>query len=154
MASGVFDDIGNFLAFTKNEKPSFFEIALGDTVISRAMNGHDHVLDCYGIAAPTNLSRNEQLNFINSIIVTTVLYREGMRASNSTNQGKILSRYLRYIFMLNESKGVSQQQIEVAIISFEISKYGESTKVANNILGDIATKANHFKKTLEKQLLN
>jgi hypothetical protein len=148
--SGLFQDIGNFLAFQKDGEDAFLEVALGDTVIQRALCGYDHVLDCYQMKIPSVLSRIEVLNFKNSIIVTTVLYREGLRASNKNIQERILSKFLRYIYMLTVSKGVSPRHIAEAISSFEDGYWGYRSDVEPIVLADLERKAASFKKTLSQ----
>lgn len=151
--TGSFDDVGNFLAFTKDGELAFLEVALGDTVILRSMKGLEHVLDCYDVVTPEGLSRIEKLNFTNVVIVSTVLYREGLVASNISNQARILSKHLRYLFMLKNHKRIADEDIKTAVISFEMNYYGKESKVFERISSDISRKEVHFRKTLESQFL-
>lgn len=151
-SSGNYEDIGNFLAFQRDGKDAFVEVALGDTVIHRSMHGHEHVLDCYGVTVPHGLNRTEALNFTNSVIVTTVLYREGLRATNRNNQEKILSKYMRYLSSLKQEDKVSLQDIATGIQSFEDSYYGDRSNADTAITADLVEREPAFRKTIAQQL--
>jgi hypothetical protein len=145
--TGTFDDIGNVIAFQRDGKDVFFEIALGDTVILKAMRGLDHVIDCYDIKLPPHLDRIEALNFKNAIIVATVLYREGLRVSNRNNQEKILSKYARYLSLLRCAKDFGGDDIGNAIATFEASYYGKRSGIEKELLIDLEKKEPIFRKS-------
>ena len=144
--TGNFDDVGNFIAFQRDGAEAFSEIALGDTVILKAMKGLDHVLDCYDIKLPAGLDRIEALNFKNAVIVATVLYREGLRASNRNNQERILLKYTRYISLLSDTKGFGPECVRSAIRTFEETYFQGCSRIDETILSDLKSKESGFRK--------
>lgn len=146
--SGKFEDVGNLLSFEKNGEHAFLELGFGDTVIQRSLRGYEHVLDCYQVKCPESLNRIEQLNYVNSIIVSSVLYREGLEASNKTAQTHILRQYVKYLSLLKCKNLVTYEDIGDAITHFEKGYYGDDTSVKENILLHLNEKENVFKKAL------
>lgn len=146
--TGNFDDIGNFIAFQRDGVEAFSEVAIGDTVILKAMRGLDHVIDCYDIKLPSGLDRIETLNFKNAVIVATVLYREGLQASNRNNQERILLKYARYISLLGDSKGFGPESVRTAIRTFEESYFRGCSGIDEKILSDLKHKEASFRKNV------
>jgi hypothetical protein len=146
--TGNFDDIGNFIAFQRDGVEAFREVAIGDTVILKAMRGLDHVLDCYDIKLPSGLDRIETLNFKNAVIVATVLYREGLQASNRNNQERILLKYARYISLLGDSKDFGPESVRTAIRTFEESYFRGCSGIDEKILSDLKHKEASFRKNV------
>lgn len=148
-----FEDAGNFLSFEKDGKDNFLEIGLGDTVIQKAMKGYDHVLHCYDMDVPKNLIAIEALNYTNAVIVTSVLYNEGLCASNKSSQERLLSKYIRYLSLMKHEGKVTYDDIHGSVESFEKNYHGACIGAGDNILSDLSEKEDIFKKTLIVQKL-
>ena len=143
--TGEFEDTGNLLLFEKNGEHAFLEIGLGDTVIQKPLMGYDHVLDCYQVESPETLNKIERLNYINSIIVSSVLYREGLKPSNKNNQNRILQKYIKYLSLLKSKNLVTYENIGDSVSSFETQYYKDDKTIKEDILLTLNEKEDTFK---------
>jgi len=147
-SSGEFEDTGNLLSFEKDGEHKFLEIGLGDTVIHKPVMGYDHVLDCYQVKAPRALNRVQQLNYANSVIVSTVLFREGVKASNKNTQTQILRKYVKYLSMVKQQGLATYDDIGNSIAQFEQEYFGDNQTIKENIIATLSEKEETFKASL------
>src|SRR3989338_1679773 len=85
-----FSDIGNIILIESAERQLGVEIALGSTTILKQLHGLDHVQDCTPVAGLNLESEAIKRKFEDSIITSTVLYREGLRPFGKHNRSRIL----------------------------------------------------------------
>jgi hypothetical protein len=148
--TGKLEDTGNLLVFQKDGEHAFLEIGLGDTVIQKPLMGYEHVLDCYHVTSPQKLNKIQRLNYINSIIVSTVLYREGLEASSRDTQRQILQKYVKYLSALHLHNLVTYEDIEESISSFERNYYTDDKTVKDDIVLTLRKKEELYAKDVLK----
>lgn len=129
-----FSDIGNIILIENSEKQLGVEIALGSTTILKQLYGLDHVQDCTPVLGLKLGSESIKRKFEDSIITSTVLYREGLRPFGQNNRNRILKKYIRSLSYFRVKSGLTIDNLSQIISEFEKREFPESTKRIYNII--------------------
>lgn len=129
-----FSDIGNIILIESPEKQLGIEIALGSTTILKQLHGLEHVQDCIPVVGLKSESEAIKRKFEDSIITSTVLYREGLRPFGQHNRNRILKQYIRSLSYFRAKSGLTVDNLSQIISEFEKREFPESTEQIYNII--------------------
>jgi len=128
-----FADVGNMIVIEKNNIPVAVELALGTSTIIKQVCGLKHVLDCSYIDVPGKMDPMLKRKIEDIIIVSVILYSEGLRPSNR-GCGRILNNYVKSLSYLRKEANISLEELNNIISEFEKNNYGGKEA---NIYGEI-----------------
>jgi len=129
-----FSDIGNIILIESAERQLGVEIALGSTTILKQLHGLDHVQDCTPVAGLNLESEAIKRKFEDSIITSTVLYREGLRPFGQHNRSRILKQYVRSLSYFRAKSKLGIGSLSQIISGFEKREFPESTERIYDII--------------------
>jgi hypothetical protein len=129
-----FSDIGNIIVIEREAEKIGIEIALGSTVILKQLYGLDHVQDC--IPVPGLDLRNETIRrkFEDSIITSTVLFREGLKPFERNSRSRILKQYVLSLSYFRAKSGLSISEVFKIISNFEKREFPGSIQHVSGII--------------------
>lgn len=144
--SKEFSDIGNVIVIENAEKKLGVEVALGTTIILRQMHGLDHTLDCTPVADLHLDDKKIRRKFEDSVIVSTVLYREGLRPLGQRNQSRILKQYVRSLSYFRAKAGMNIESLSSALAEFESRELPElDNRISDLIVEYVKSYENELK---------
>lgn len=139
-STGSYSDVGNFIVLEMDGQPIGFEIALGASNITKQLLGLDHVLECFPIFGldthPLGLHRKLE----DCILVSIVLYHEGLRPHSKKNPNRTLKDYMKAIGYFAIKFNLTKNQLNEAITNFEINYFPSDNKL--NV--EIVEKVNYY----------
>lgn len=131
-----YSDIGNIIVLEKNGVPVVVEVAIGVTTTIKQIYGLGHVLDCHAIIGLERYPQPFCRKLEDCILISLVLYREGLRPGGTNNRRRLLRSYLRGVTYLRASVDISLDDIGKIISNLEKLEFGESV-IADKIVTDI-----------------
>lgn len=129
-----FSDIGNIIVIENGERKIGVEIALGSTVILKQLYGLDHVQDCTPV--PDLNSKNDTIRrkFEDSIITSTVLFREGLKPFERNSRSRILKQYVLSLSYFRAKSGLSINELFKIISNYEEREFPRSIQHVSGII--------------------
>lgn len=100
--TGKYDDIGNMIVIEEGAKKIGVELALGDTTTTQQLLGLSHVQDNYGLEITSDHEAVKR-RMEDAVLVTLVLYSEGLRPNNASNtQSRTLRSYMKSLSLCRQ----------------------------------------------------
>ena len=130
----IFSDIGNVIIIEKQEGMLGIEVALGASTILKQLYSLEHVNDCHSVPDLKYCDTSMRRRFEDAIIVSVVLFREGLRPNASDNKCRILRSYVRSLSYFRAKAGMSIDGIAEMLFCFESLEFPDSEQ---KISGDI-----------------
>lgn len=121
-----FSDVGNIILLESKQKKLGVEIALGTSTILKQLYGLEHVQDCSPVIGLESLDKSIRRKFEDSIITSTVLYREGLRPIGQNNRNRILKQYVRSLSYFRGKTGMNIETLTGIMSSFERREFPDS----------------------------
>lgn len=126
-----FSDIGNIIVIENETKTLGVELAIGETTTIKELYGLDHVLDCHPVVGLENVPILFRRKLEDAILVSTTLFREGLRPNGSDNRGRLLRTYVRSISYLRAKIGISIEALSNLIASFEKREFSSTNNLVS-----------------------
>lgn len=137
--------IGTVIIIEKDSKPIFIEATLKPISIIQYINKFKHELDCYPDFNFQSLSINEYYKFKDSLIVTTLLFREGILPTNRSNRDRLFRKYVVRLLVVSSVHNIRIKSIIKIIRQQEKLLFGEIT-IEEEILEKVLKKILLIKK--------
>jgi hypothetical protein len=142
-----FSDVGNIIVLETDEKKIAVEVALGSSTILKQLYNLKHVNDCYPILELDIEDEKIKRKLEDSLIVSVILWREGLEPKATNNQSRLLRSYVRAIsyLRLNKVRDVmfnfekKQFPLSNEFVTDKIIEYLKSYE-EKLVVGDISTK--------------
>ncbi len=126
-----FADVGNIIVLEDSKQKLAVEIALGTSTILKQMYGLSHVSDCNPVLGLEHVDEKYRRKFEDSIIVSTLLFREGLKPSALGNKERIFRTYLRSLSYFRIKNIISLDTLGSIISDYEIKQFGDSSSSAS-----------------------
>ncbi len=114
---GNVEDIGNLIVLQDQNNFLGVELALGDSTLAKELMGLKHILDIYKIEIDTT-NENAKRKIQDCIITISVLIGEGLMPNSSTNQGRILKKYIKELLYWCDQIHLSQEKLNETVEEF------------------------------------
>jgi hypothetical protein len=119
--------IGTIIIVEKESKPIFIEATLKPISIIIYTNQFKHELDCYPDFNIQSLTINEYYKFKDSLIVATLLFREGILPTNRNNRDRLFRKYIVSLLEISSAYNITIKYLAETIRHHEKLQYGEIT---------------------------
>lgn len=129
-----FSDIGNIIIIENEEKMIGIEIALGSTVILKELYGLDHVQDCTPVSGLSLENNTIRRKFEDSIITSTILFREGLKPFKNNSRSRILKQYVLSLSYFRAKSGLSINELSKIISNYEEREFPGSIQHVSEII--------------------
>jgi len=129
-----FSDIGNIIIIENKEKIMGIEIALGSTVILKQLYGLDHVQDCTPVPGLNLRDDNIRRKFEDSIITSTVLFREGLKPFDRDSRSRTLKQYILSLSYFRAKSRLNLGELFKIISDFEEREFPGSIQHVSGII--------------------
>lgn len=129
-----FSDVGNIIVIENNARKIGVEIALGSTVVLKQLYGLDHVQDCTPVTGLIPENDTIRRKFEDSIITSTVLFREGLKPFGRDSRSKILKQYILSLSYFRAKSGLSISELFMVISNFEEREFPGSIQHVSGII--------------------
>lgn len=146
VASDTFSDVGNIISLENARGPLGIEVALGSTIILKQLYDLDHVLDCNPVIGLHADNLNIKRKFEDTVVVSTILRREGLKPTAHDNRGRLLRSYMRSLSYFRTKTSVPLEDLFRILSNFESKEFPDSPKYACN---DII----HYLRVFENDLI-
>ncbi|MDO8497713.1 MAG: hypothetical protein Q7S61_04175 [bacterium] len=133
-----FSDIGNIIVIETQNKELGVELAIGASTTVKQLYDLDHVLDCHPILGFEDQYPGVRRKIEDCILISTVLYREGLRPSGTSNRGRLLRSYTRGLSYLRAMTLTDPDKLKQTIADFEMREFKVSQpEVTDEIIVDM-----------------
>jgi hypothetical protein len=121
--ANTFSDIGNVIFIENSGRKIGIEVALGATTTLKQILGLNHVLDCFPILGLSTTNEIITRKLEDAIIVSTRLFREGLKPLGSDNKERLFRTYLRSISYFRNKSNISLNSLSEIIASYESKEF-------------------------------
>lgn len=136
----TFFDIGNVIVIENEDKELAVEIALGVSVILKQLYSLEHVHSCYPLPIIECRDKNILRKVEDAIIVSVVLYKEGLRPNSRSNRNRILKKYVNFLSYFRLTNNMSMDNLSEKLSFFELHEFPNAEERVSNYIIDYLIK--------------
>lgn len=117
---GVVADVGNVIVLQQGAEPIGVELALGVSTMQKQVYGLDHVMDCYSVHSLHCADAALERKIKDLLIISLILYVEGLRPSALHNRNRLLKKYLTSLNTLRKRANLGIDELKESLRSVDL----------------------------------
>lgn len=142
-----FSDVANLIIIEDDNSKLCLEISIGVSTTLKQIYGLDHVQDCTPVIGLSSIDENFRRKFEDSVITSTVLFREGLRPLGDHNRNRILKKYIQAMSYFRSKCNMSFEELGEVIKKFEEMEFIKNEECIAEVMMD-------YLKAFENELLH